>query len=96
MIESFTKAIQKGMEYVNSHSSKEVAEVIKPQFDEMDATVLATIIQRYQEQDTWKNDLVFSEEAFDLLQDILLDAQVVETKVPYQNLVNTEFAEKVK
>ena len=96
VIESFTRALQKGMEYVNSHSPEEVAKVIKPQFEEMDETSLATIIKRYQAQDTWKTDLVFSKEAFDLLQDILLDAGVVQVTSPYEDLVNTEFAQKVK
>ena len=96
VIESFTRALQKGMEYVNSHTPEEVAKAIKPQFEEMDETALATIIKRYQAQDTWKTDLVFSKEAFDLLQDILLDAGVMQVTVPYEDLVNTEFAQKVK
>lgn len=96
VIESFTKALQKGMEYVNSHTPEELAKVIKPQFEEMDEVSLATIIKRYQEQDTWKSDLVFTKEAFDLLQDILLDAGVVTETVPYEDLVNTAFAENVK
>lgn len=96
VIESFTKALQKGMEYVNSHSAQEVAKVIKPQFEEMDETAITTIIERYQAQDTWKQDLIFSKEAFDLLQDILLDAGVMQTAVSYEDLVNTEFAQKVK
>ena len=70
--------------------------MVKPQFEEMDETSLATIIKRYQAQDTWKTDLVFEEEAFDLLQDILLDAGVVQNRVPYEDLVNTEFARKAK
>ena len=96
VIESFTKALQKGMEYVNSHTPEELAKVIKPQFEEMDEVSLATIIKRYQEQDTWKSDLVFTKEAFDLLQDILLDAGVVTETVSYEDLVNTTFAENVK
>ena len=96
VIESFTRALQKGMEFVNTHTPEELAKVIKPQFEEMDETALSTIIKRYQEQDTWKTDLVFSREAFDLLQDILLDAGVVQTTSPYEDLVNTEFAQKVK
>lgn len=96
VIESFIRALQKGMEYVNSHTPEEVAKTIKPQFEEMDETALTTIIKRYQAQDTWKTDLVFSKEAFDLLQDILLDAGVMQVTVPYEDLVNTEFAQKVK
>ena len=96
VIEKFTAGLQKGMEYVNSHSAQEIAKVIKPQFEEMDETSLATIIKRYQAQDTWKKDLIFSKEAFDLLQDILMDAGVMESTVPYEDLVTTDFAQKVK
>ena len=96
IIQSFTNGLQKGMEYVNTHTAEEIAAVIQPQFEEMDATSLSIIIERYQSQDTWKKDLVFSKEAFDLLQDILMDAGVVEERVPYEDLVNTEFAQKVK
>lgn len=84
------------MEYVNSHSPEELAKIIKPQFEEMDEISLATIIGRYQAQDTWKTDLVFTREAFDLLQDILKDAGVLEATVPYEDLVDTTFAENVK
>lgn len=95
-IESFTLALQKGMEYVNSHTPQEIATVIKPQFEEMEEATLATIIERYLVQDSWKTDLVFTKEAFELLQDILMDAGVMEERVAYEDLVNTEFAEKVQ
>ena len=93
---AFTKALQKGMDYVNSHSATEIAAVISPQFPENDFDTLTTIVERYQNQNSWKEDLVFSEDAFILLQNILKDAGVLETNVPYADLVNTTFAEAVK
>ena len=96
VIQSFTQGLQKGMEYVNSHTADEIATVIQPQFEEMDATSLSTIIERYQAQDTWKEDLIFTKEAFELLQDILMDAGVMEERVVYEELVNTDFASKVQ
>ena len=96
VIEAFTKGLQKGMDYVNSHTAEEVAAVIKPQFEEMEESTLAAIISRYQNQDTWKTDLVFSQDAFELLVDILVDSGVIEERVPYEKLVNTQFAEKAK
>ena len=36
VIQGFTNAIQKGLDYVNSHTSSEIAEVIAPQFPETD------------------------------------------------------------
>ena len=34
-IQSFTNAIQKGLDYVNSHSSEEIAKVISPHFKDV-------------------------------------------------------------
>ncbi len=96
IIQSFTNALQKGMDYVRTHTPAEIAETIKPQFPETDLDTMITILTRYHEQDTWKEDLVFEESSFDLLLNILEDAKVLEQSVPYTDLVNTEFAQKAK
>ena len=96
MIQQFTNAIPKGLEYVNSHSAEEIAETISPQFPETDVSTLATIVNRYKEQDTWKEDTVFTEESFDLLLNILEEAGELKERVPYEELVTVEFAEKAK
>lgn len=96
LIQAFTKALQKGMDYVSSHSGEEIAKTIKPQFSETDLDTLTAIVERYHKQDTWKKDLVFSQESFDLLLDILEDAGVLTKRPPYDALVTTEFAEKAK
>ena len=94
LIQGFTNALQKGMDYVNSHTPEEIASVIAPQFPETDVETITTIVTRYYEQDTWKENLIFEEESFELLQDILESAQELEERVPYEALVTTEFAEK--
>jgi len=93
---SFTKALQKGMDYVASHSANEIAAVIKPQFPETELDTITTIVTRYQTQDTWKKDLLFTEESFTLLQNILMEAGELETYVPYKDLVTCTFAEQAK
>ncbi len=94
IIQSFTNALQKGMDYVAGHTPEEIAAVIQPQFAETDAATLTAIVSRYYEQDTWKKDLVFTEDAFTLLQDILEEGGELAKRVPYEELVNTEFAKK--
>ena len=94
LIQSFTNAIQKGLEYVNTHSSEEIAKVIKPQFAETDEATIATIVERYKAQDTWKEDTVFNAESFDLLQNILEEAGELTARVPYEDLVTTEYAKR--
>lgn len=76
-----------------SHTPEEIAKVIQPQFEETDLETLTTIITRYYEQDTWKEDLIFEEESFTLLQNILEEAGELPKRVPYQDLVTTQFAE---
>ena len=93
VLQAFTNALQKGMDYVNSHSPEEIAKVIQPQFEETDLQTITTIVTRYAEQDTWADDLVFHEDAFTLLQNILEEAGELESRVPYEDLVTTQFAE---
>ena len=94
VIQAFTNALQKGMEYVNSHTPEEIAASIQPQFQETDLDTITTIIKRYQEQDTWKNDLIFSEDSFTLLLDILESSDQLSTRPEYTDLVTTDFAKK--
>ena len=94
IIQGFTNAIQKGMDYVNTHSAEEIAKVIQPQFEETSLETITTIIERYQSQDTWKTDTIFTEESFQLLQDILMDSGELDEYVPYEELVTTEYSEK--
>lgn len=93
-IQKFTNAIQKGLEYVNSHTAEEIAKVIKPQFPETDEAAIATIVGRYKDQDTWKNDTIFQKESFELLENILEEAGELKERVPYENLVTTVYSEQ--
>ena len=93
-VQAFTNALQRGMDYVQTHTPDEIAKAIKPQFAETDIQTLTAIVERYYEQDTWKENLIFEEEAFSLLQNILDGAGVLKERVPYEKLVTTEFAEK--
>lgn len=84
----------KGMDYVHAHTPAEIAQVIKPQFDDTDMETLTAIVKRYQEQDTWKDSLIFEKDSFLLLSDILESAGELSEKVPYEQLVTTDFAKK--
>ena len=94
IIQKFTDALQKGMEYVQTHTPEEIAKVIAPQFAETDLDTVTTIVRRYYNQDTWKSNLIFEKESFELLEDILEDAGELKERVPYENLVTTEYAAK--
>ena len=92
IIQKFTNALQKGMEYVQSHTPEEIAEVIAPQFAETDLDTVTAIVKRYYDQDTWKSNLIFEKESFELLEDILEDSGELSERVSYENLVTTKYA----
>lgn len=96
VIQKFTNALQKGMEYVQTHTPEEIAQVIEPQFAETDLDTITTIVKRYYEQDTWKENLVFEQESFELLQDILEGAGELQERTAYESLVTVEFAENAE
>ena len=93
IMQKFTDALQKGMDFVQSHTPEEIAEIIEPQFPETDLDTITAIVKRYYDQDTWKENLVFGQDGFELLQDILEDAGELKERTPYADLVNTEFAQ---
>ena len=94
VIQKFVNALQKGMDYVQSHTVEEIAIAIQPQFAETDLSKITLIVTRYKEQDTWKDNLIFEQASFDLLQDILDTAGELSARAPYADLVDTTYAEK--
>ena len=59
-----------------------------------DLHTITTIVERYQSQDTWKENLVFEKESFELLQDILESAGELEERADYDDLVTTVYAKE--
>ena len=94
IIEGFTKAIQKGLDYVFTHSDKEVAEVITSYFPDTSMNDLTEVIKRYREADSWYKTTYITEEGFDRVQDIMDNSNKLDKKAPYNKLVNNEYNKK--
>lgn len=90
-IEGFVRALKKAMNYCVKNDAETIAKAIAPQFKETDIDALTLMVNRYLQNDSWKEDLVFEEDAFNLLQNILLDGKVIEEKAPYEKLVDTNY-----
>lgn len=94
IIQSFTNAVLKGMIWVQNSSTEEIAKAVQPQFPDTDIEVLKTLIDRYRSQDSWKPDLIITEDGFDHLMNIMELAGELDKRADYDKLVNTEFALK--
>ena len=84
VIKNFDQAIQKGLDFVSSHSDKEIAKVIKNQFPDTKIEELEIAIKNY--RDAWPKTTEFSKKSFDHLQDIMIDYGEIDKKVPYEKL----------
>lgn len=94
VIEGFTKAIQKGLDYVHSHTASELADVILPYFPEISKNDLEVIIQRYMDIDSWFNTTYITEENFTHIEEIAENAGQLDKRAPYDKLVNTNYSKK--
>jgi len=82
MLIRFTRAIIKGMRWVEEHTSEEIAETVAPYFPDTDLDVLARIVQRYRDQGTWPKTPEPSAAGFARLQEIMIEAGELEAQVP--------------
>ena len=86
LIAGFNRAVQKGLDYVHSHSDEEVAKTILSFFPDTSLNDLTEVVGRYREINAWPTTTSFTEESFNHLQDIMIDAGELEEKVPYSEL----------
>ena len=90
IIDGFTRAIQKGLDYVHENESNVIAENILSFFPDTSLNYLTSAIERYKQNDTWPSTTTFTKESFDHLQDIVIEAGFLEKKVDYNDLINVK------
>lgn len=94
VIQGFTNAIQKGLDYVHNHSNEEVAEKILPYFPDTSLNDLTKIVERYRKADSWYKTTYINEEDFNHIQTIVEKAGELTKRVSYNDLVDTSFSKK--
>lgn len=96
VIENFTKAIQKGLDYVHTHTASELAEITLDYFPDISKNDLEIIIQRYKDIDSWFDTTYITEENFNHIQEIAENAGQLDKIAPFDKLVNNSFSIKNK
>ena len=88
LLTKFTNALNKGLEYVKNNSNEDIANVILPQFPDSSLNDIIKILDNYKKYDSWLETPFITEESFDNLQNLLLDNDLINEKVPYSKLIN--------
>lgn len=94
-VEKFTRALKKAQDWVQESDASEIAKVIQPYFEDTDLDTMETVINRYKEQGSFATDPILDEEEWNNLQDIMDEADELPSRISHDELVNTDFAEKV-
>ena len=94
IVEGFSKAINKGLEYVHSHTAEEIAQVITDYFPDVSKNDLTKIVDRYMKIDSWFDNTYIEEKDFDHIQEIIENAGELSKKAPYNKLVDNTYAQK--
>ena len=94
IIQKFTNAINRGLDFVWKNDEETIAKTIVNQFPDLTINELSKMIKRYKDNDAWMKNTYFTEESFNHLQDIMISAGELKEKVPYKNLVNTTFSKQ--
>ena len=92
VIEGYTRAIQKGLDYVHSHSDEEVAKVILDEFPDTSLEDLTKIVKRYRDIDAWFKTTEIKKEDFEHIQEIVSSAGELDKKVPYNKIFTNKYA----
>lgn len=94
VIEGFTKAIQKGLDFTYANSDEEIAKTIAPYFPDTSISDLTKIVKRYRDNDSWFKTTYIEEEAFNHIQDIMESAGELNKRAPYSDLVTNKYSKK--
>ena len=91
VIEGFSRAINKALEYVDSHNEKDIASKIIDYFPDTSKSNLEVIIKRYKDGDAWRDNTSINEDEWTHIQDIMIEAGELDSYVPYDDLIYNKY-----
>ena len=91
IIKNFTKAVNKGLEFVKENDAEKIAECIIDFFPDTSMNDLTKIVDRYKQGDAWKENITINEEEFKHIQDIMMASNELDSYVEYDKLIYSEF-----
>lgn len=87
IIKSFTKAINKGLEFVKNNDEMKIAKSIYKQFPDLSLNDLSTIIKRYKDADSFLDSSYIEEKLLINLENLLIDNNLLKDYIPYNDLI---------
>ena len=93
VIEKFTRAISKGLEYVYENSSEDVAKIVSEYFPDTSLSDMITIVNRYKDGEAWKRNITINRDEWEHIQEIMKASSELDKFVEYDKLIFDEYFE---
>lgn len=91
VIEKFTRAVDKGLKYVYSHDSKDIAKIMLDYFPDTSLTDMEKIVDRYKNGEAWKKNIAINRDEWDHIQEIIEASGELEKRAPYDKLIYSKY-----
>lgn len=91
LIKGFSRAIDRGLDFVANNSAEVIADSITSFFPDTSKNDLITIINRYKDNDAWRETIAINEEEWKHIQDIMIYSGELDEYVPYEDLIYNEY-----
>ncbi len=94
VIEKFTRAVDKGLKYVYSHDTSEIAKIMLDYFPDTTLADMEKIVDRYKNGEAWKHNITINEAEWEHIQDIIEAASELDKRAPYDKLIYSKYFDK--
>ena len=91
VIEKFSRAVNRGLEYVDSHSAEDVAKIVSEYFPDTSMNSMITIVNRYKNGEAWKKNITINEDEWNHIQKIMEASSELDKFVEYDKLIFDEY-----
>jgi len=91
VIEGFSNAINKGLEFVKNNDSETIAKSIVEFFPDTSISDLTKIVERYKQIDSWKSNINITESEWQHINEIVKEAGELEKEAPFNDLIYTKY-----
>ena len=94
VIEKFTRAVDRGLKYVYSHDSKDIAKIMLDYFPDTTLSDMEVIVDRYKKGEAWKKNITINRDEWQHIQEIIDAAGELDKYAPYDDLIYNKYFDK--
>ena len=91
IIKGFSNAINKALKFVEEKSSEEIAKSIIDFFPDTSIEDTTKMVDRYKQGGAWKSNITINEDEWNHIQDIVIAAGELESKVSFNDLIYSKY-----